>query len=99
MLQLAGKADETSKSTGFTVWSRLCVQRACKGSGADPGTRITHHCRVTLTKQNRCTTSCGFLLVFDAFSALFMQLFSLETEQLFTSNPLLFPRSGHVSQP
>lgn len=33
----------------------------------------------------RCTTSCGFLLVFDAFSVLFMQLFYLETEQLFMS--------------
>lgn len=47
MLQLAGKADETSKSRaaqrGAVSVACVSVQRARKDPGADPGSCIAHH--------------------------------------------------------
>lgn len=94
--------NQRAAQRGAVSVARVSVQRARKDPGADPGSCIARHAAGGLGPNRigpRCTTSCGFLLVFDGFSVLFVQLFYPETEQPFTSNPLLFPRSGHVSQP
>lgn len=101
MLQLAGKADESSKSAGFTGGSQcLCSQGQCpespKDSGADPGSHVTLQAHFVQTQSVRVAKLPAD---FRAFSVLFTPLFFPETEERFTSNPFLCPRSGHVPQP
>lgn len=69
MLQSAGKADETSKSTRFTVWGRLCESTG-PGRILVPTREQASRCWLTLTKQNRSTLH-NFLVFFVFFSCSF----------------------------
>lgn len=89
MLQSAGKADETSKSTRFTVWGRLCEAGsvstgARKDSGADPVTGVTLLADVDQTESLHVAQLPVFVFLV-VFHFLFFGFF-------FTSTPLPAPR-------